>query len=68
MYETVFDLRDGVVKIIRKLDAATRLAQALEQCLPAMCGLGDKRRPSRTRSSRSRPGKRLRAKELELGA
>ncbi len=40
--ETVFAFRsEGVIKIIRKLDAATRLARALEKCLPAISRLGD---------------------------
>jgi hypothetical protein len=35
--ETVFAFRsEGVIKIIRKLDAATLLARALEECLPAI--------------------------------
>ena len=43
MSETVFAFRaEGVVKIIRKLEAATRLARALEEVLPAMYGIGDK--------------------------
>jgi hypothetical protein len=43
MRETVFAFRaEGVVKIIRKLEAATRLAKALEEVLPAMYGIGDK--------------------------
>jgi hypothetical protein len=43
MSETVFAFRaEGVVKIIRKLEAATRLAKALEEVLPAMYGIGDK--------------------------
>jgi hypothetical protein len=43
MRETVFAFRaEGIVKIIRKLEAAKRLANALEQVLPAMYGIGDK--------------------------
>jgi hypothetical protein len=43
MSETVFAFRaEGIVKIIRKLDAATRLARALEELLPAIYGIGDK--------------------------
>jgi hypothetical protein len=43
MSETVFAFRvQGVVRIIRKLEAASRLAKALEQTLPAMYGIGDK--------------------------
>lgn len=45
MSETVFAFRaEGVVKIIRKLEAATRLAKALQECLPAIYGIGDKER------------------------
>lgn len=45
MSDTVFAFRaEGVVKIIRKLEAATRLARALEEVLPAMYGIGDKER------------------------
>ncbi len=40
--ETVFAFRsEGVIRIIRKLDAATRLARALERCLPAISRSGD---------------------------
>jgi hypothetical protein len=43
MRETVFAFRaQGVVRIIRKLEAAKRMAKALEECLPAMYGIGDK--------------------------
>jgi len=43
--ETVFAFRsEGVIKIIRKLDAATQLARALEACLPTISRLGDDRR------------------------
>lgn len=43
MSDTVFAFRaKGVVKIIRKLEAATRLAKALEEVLPAMYGIGDR--------------------------
>jgi hypothetical protein len=43
MSETVFAFRaEGIVKIIRRLEAATRLAKALEQVLPAMYGIGDR--------------------------
>lgn len=43
MADTVFAFRaEGVVKIIRKLEAAARLAKALEEVLPAMYGIGDK--------------------------
>ena len=43
MSETVFAFRaQGVVRIIRKLEAATRMAKALEECLPAMYGIGDR--------------------------
>jgi hypothetical protein len=42
--ETVFAFRsEGVIKIIRKLDAATQLARALEECLPAISRLGEDR-------------------------
>ena len=35
--ETVFAFRsEGVIRIIRRLDAATQLARALEACLPAI--------------------------------
>jgi hypothetical protein len=45
MNDTVFAFRaEGVIKIIRKLEAATRLAKALEEVLPAMYGIGDKER------------------------
>ena len=45
MNDTVFAFRaQGVVKIIRKLEAATRLAKALEEVLPALYGIGDKER------------------------
>ncbi|MEO8191633.1 MAG: hypothetical protein ABI682_14955 [Acidobacteriota bacterium] len=40
--ETVFAFRsEGVIKIIRKLDAATQLARALEKCLPSISRQGD---------------------------
>jgi hypothetical protein len=40
--ETVFAFRsEGVIRIIRKLDAASQLARALETCLPAISRLGD---------------------------
>ena len=40
--ETVFAFRsEGVIKIIRKLDAATQLARALERCLPSISRFGD---------------------------
>lgn len=43
MSDTVFAFRaEGVVKIIRKLEAAARLAKALEEVLPAMYGIGDR--------------------------
>jgi predicted signal transduction protein with EAL and GGDEF domain len=43
MADTVFAFRaEGVIKIIRKLEAAARLAKALEEVLPAMYGIGDK--------------------------
>lgn len=45
MSDTVFAFRaEGVVKIIRKLEAAVKLARALEEVLPAMYGIGDKER------------------------
>ena len=45
MNDTVFAFRaEGGVKIIRKLEAATRLAKALEEALPAMYGIGDENR------------------------
>ena len=45
MIEAVFAFRaEGVVKIIRKLEAAVKLARALEEVLPAMYGIGDKER------------------------
>lgn len=41
--QTVFAFRsDSVIRIIRKLDAASELARALEKCLPAIVGLADK--------------------------
>jgi hypothetical protein len=43
MSEMVFAFRaEGIVRIIRKLEAATRRAKALEQVLPAMYGIGDR--------------------------
>ncbi|HKA37916.1 MAG TPA: hypothetical protein VKH43_13915 [Thermoanaerobaculia bacterium] len=43
--ETVYAFRsDGVIKIIRKLDAAAAMARALEQCLPALMGGSDRRK------------------------
>ena len=45
MSDTVFAFRaEGVVKINRKLQAAVKLARALEEVLPAMYGIGDKER------------------------
>lgn len=45
MSDTMFAFRaEGVVKIIRKLEAATRLARALEEVLPTMYGIGDRER------------------------
>ena len=42
--ETIYAFRsDGVIKIIRKLDAAAEMARALEVCLPALLGLADRR-------------------------
>jgi hypothetical protein len=42
--ETIYAFRsDGVIKIIRKLDAAAAMARALEQCLPALMGGSDRR-------------------------
>ena len=42
--ETIYGFRsDGVIKIIRKLDAAAGLARALELCLPALVGITDRR-------------------------
>jgi hypothetical protein len=42
--ETIYAFRsDGVIKIIRKLDAALEMARALERCLPALVGAGDRR-------------------------
>ncbi len=41
--ETIYAFRsEGVIKIIRKLDAASQMARALERCLPALIGLGDR--------------------------
>jgi hypothetical protein len=38
--ETIFAFRsEGVIRIIRKLDAAAQLARALEECLPAISGV-----------------------------
>ena len=40
--ETIFAFRsEGVIRIIRKLDAAAQLARALEACLPAISGVAD---------------------------
>ena len=40
--ETVFAFRsEGVIRIIRKLDAAMQLARALEACLPAIARIED---------------------------
>jgi len=42
--ETIYAFRsDGVIKIIRKLDAAAEMARALERCLPALVGVADRR-------------------------
>jgi len=42
--ETIYAFRsDGVIKIIRKLDAAAGMARALEVCLPALVGVADRR-------------------------
>ena len=42
--ETIYAFRsEGVIKIIRKLDAAAAMARALEQCLPALVGIADRR-------------------------
>jgi hypothetical protein len=42
--ETIYAFRtEGVIKIIRKLDAASQMARALERCLPALLGLADRR-------------------------
>ncbi|HKF43528.1 MAG TPA: hypothetical protein VKG01_10545 [Thermoanaerobaculia bacterium] len=42
--ETIYAFRsDGIIKIIRRLDAATAMARALEQCLTALVGVGDRR-------------------------
>jgi hypothetical protein len=41
--ETIYAFRtEGVMKIIRKLDAASQMARALERCLPALIGLGNR--------------------------
>ncbi len=41
--ETIFAFRsEGVIQIIRKLDAATQLARALEVCLPAIAGAANR--------------------------
>ena len=46
--QTVFAFRsDSVIRIIRKLDAAAELARALEKCLPAVVGLGDREEAER---------------------
>ena len=38
--ETIFAFRsEGVIRIIRKLDAAAQLARALEACLPTISGV-----------------------------
>lgn len=43
--ETVFAFRsEGVIKIIRRLDAARQLARALEACLPTISMIEDDRR------------------------
>ncbi len=40
--ETVYAFRsEGVIKIIRRLDAAARMARALEHVLPALVGAGN---------------------------
>jgi hypothetical protein len=40
--ETVYAFRsEGVIKIIRRLDAAARMARALERVLPVVIGVGD---------------------------
>ena len=42
--ETIYAFRsEGVIKIIRKLDAAAAMARALEQCLPALVGVANRR-------------------------
>ena len=47
--QTVFAFRsDSVIRIIRKLDAASELASALEKCLPAIVGLGDRSEAEQT--------------------
>ena len=41
--ETIYAFRsEGVIKIIRKLDAAAAMARALGQCLPVLMGAGDR--------------------------
>ena len=41
--ETIFAFRsDAMRRILNRLDAASRVAQALERCLPAIVGLGDR--------------------------
>jgi hypothetical protein len=40
--ETVYAFRsEGVIKIIRRLDAAAIMARALERVLPVLIGVGD---------------------------
>lgn len=46
---TVFAFRsESVIRIIRKLDAAAELARALEKCLPAVIGIGDREEAERS--------------------
>ena len=41
--KTIYAFRsEGVIKIIRKLDAASGMARALENCLPALVGVGNR--------------------------
>jgi hypothetical protein len=41
--ETIFAFRaDSMRRILNRLDAASRIARALEHCLPALVGLGDR--------------------------
>jgi hypothetical protein len=57
--ETIHAFRsDGVIKIIRKLDAAAEMARALEDCLPALVGIANRRTAEAPFSGRSRSGRR----------
>ena len=41
--ETIYAFRSaGLIKILRKLDAAVAMARALENCLPALVGVSDR--------------------------